>query len=465
MWSQTQLWILLITTIAGIYAENTFDSCEKAVFLDHNLQQLPPICSTDRTQSDDPALKKVAENRLSTQIFGIIEHYKQTDPVGLPGVPIPDPMPIPDIKSSISLVHLNMKNVLSYGLSKFRIKHIKTDLKLLQVKAGVQIDELVLRGNYTMSTLFSRSSGPFKILITDVYVQGNATLAVEMDGKIRTQDIKMDVKFADMNMNFENLGLMGSVFQGIANSASNIIFDTVKPLMLKEAYEKIRKEIDTNLENAIADNTFPNSISPLDMAIAEGRKKVRNMGYDPYKIKDYNHTMGVFGVEMSNTWVRGVSSFYREGNITVEIENNVLIIGMQVGTQEIMGSTQWEVNIGKGMVTRAGHVKFTVQHFKVSVVLRQSLDLRNRAKLDDLQLELGNIQVRCDGAGTLDYVLELVVNILPNLLRYQIMDALENPIRSRIQDEMDKIDVEKVLKEKVLEYEKLGVNMNFDLPF
>lgn len=91
--------------------------------------------------------------------------------------------------------------------------------------------------------------------------------------------------------------------------------------------------------------------------------------------------------------------------------------------------------------------------------------MRNRAKLDDLQLELGNIQVRCDGAGTLDYVLELIVNVLPNLLRYQIMDALENPLRNRIQDMMDKIDVEQVLKEKVLEYEKLGVNMNFDLPF
>lgn len=39
---------------------------------------------------------------------------------------------------------------------------------------------------------------------------------------------------------------------------------------------------------------------------------------------------------------------------------------MEVGTQEIMGSTQWEVNLGKGMVTRAGHVKFTVQHFKVN---------------------------------------------------------------------------------------------------
>jgi hypothetical protein len=40
--------------------------------------------------------------------------------------------------------------------------------------------------------------------------------------------------------------------------------------------------------------------------------------------------------------------------------------GMQVGTQKIMGSTQWELSVGKGMVTRAGQAQFTVDHIKVS---------------------------------------------------------------------------------------------------
>lgn len=76
-------------------------------------------------------------------------------------------------------------------------------------------------------------------------------------------------------------------------------------------------------------------------------------------------------------------------------------------------------------------------------------------------------QVRCDGAGTLDYVTEFLVNILPNLLRYQIMDALENPAKVRIQQVMNKIDVEKIVKEKVIEFENKGMNMtmNFDFKF
>lgn len=32
--------------------------------------------------------KQVAENRLSSQIFAIIDHFHQEDPLGLPGAPV-----------------------------------------------------------------------------------------------------------------------------------------------------------------------------------------------------------------------------------------------------------------------------------------------------------------------------------------------------------------------------------------
>lgn len=48
------------------------------------------------------------------------------------------------------------------------------------------------------------------------------------------------------------------------------------------------------------------------------------------------------------------------------------------------------------------------------------------------------------------------------------MDALENPAKVRIQQLMNKIDVEKIVKQKVIEYERDGMNMsmtNFDFKF
>lgn len=63
-------------------------------------------------------------------------------------------------------------------------------------------------------------------------------------------------------------------------------------------------------------------------------------------------------------------------------------------------------------------------------------------------------------------MVEFAVNVLPNLLRYQIMDAIENPVKTKIQETMNKIDVEKTIKAKLPEFEKFGAaNMKFDFKF
>lgn len=66
---------------------------------------------------------------------------------------------------------------------------------------------------------------------------------------------------------------------------------------------------------------------------------------------------------------------------------------MHLGTQEIVGSTDWEITAGKGIITRTGNIKFSLQYIHAIVVVSQSLDTRNRPQIKDLQLELGNIQV------------------------------------------------------------------------
>lgn len=69
---------------------------------------------------------------------------------------------------------------------------------------------------------------------------------------------------------------------------------------------------------------FPNSISPFDMAVAECRKYVRNKGYDPYKLPDYTQSGGIFTVTSSHTWLTGLGSFYRMGNITLTMKNGTV---------------------------------------------------------------------------------------------------------------------------------------------
>lgn len=77
--------------------------------------------------------KAAVENALTAQIYGLLEHYQQVDPVGIPGAPVPDPFPVPDVKKSIGMGTLSMKNTKAYGFSKFRIKSVKLDLNALKV--------------------------------------------------------------------------------------------------------------------------------------------------------------------------------------------------------------------------------------------------------------------------------------------------------------------------------------------
>ncbi|KAK0168500.1 hypothetical protein PV327_002291 [Microctonus hyperodae] len=403
-------------------------------------------------ENDTKTKLKEGEQRLGDQIRLILKHYQQPDPIGLPGAPIPDPMSVPDMKHSFSMYSMNFKSIKVYGLSKFRIEHVQSELALMQVSVALNIDTLDIRGLYTLSSWWSGSAGDFTVKLSGVNIQGLARLQVGTDGKLHAEDIDMDLTFENIDMDFKNLGFLGSVFQSVINSIGAFIFDSIKPFILNEVNTNIRGEVNKQISQL--PQYFPNSISPFDMAVAEARKQVSDMGYDPYRLKDYSQNMGIFTITSTHTWITGLASFYRMGNITLTMKNNTVYALVDVGTQEIEGRTHWEVGVIGGFLSRAGTVLFTVQYFRVQIKLSQPVDIRKRASLEELNLELGNIQARIHGGGTMDYLMEAGINILPNLLRYQIMDAVEGPIKRRLQDELDKVDVEKLIHEKIPEIEE-----------
>jgi hypothetical protein len=229
------------------------------------------------------------------------------------------------------------------------------------------------------------------------------------------------------------------------------LFDNIKPFILSEVNTNVRGDLNKHIR--ALPQRFPNSISPLDMALAEGRRQVREMGYDPYHLPDYNYTVGIFHVDLTHSWVSGISSFYRVGNVSVTMEENILYVGVHVGTQRLEGRTLWDLQLG-GLLSRDGSASFTVEYIHTKTEISQPLDTRKKPILRILDIDVGNMQVRMDGAGTLDYVIEFVVNVLPNLLRYQIVNAVEGPIKSRVQEILDSIDLEEIIEQKLPELDK-----------
>lgn len=53
------------------------------------------------------------------------------------------------------------------------------------------------------------------------------------------------------------------------------------------------------------------------------------MGYDPLLIiNNLNHSVGLFSIQLKNTWISGVSGFYRVGDLILSMDNNTITIGI-----------------------------------------------------------------------------------------------------------------------------------------
>ncbi|KAK6643643.1 hypothetical protein RUM43_005153 [Polyplax serrata] len=390
--------------------------------------------------------KAILQKKIAKQLSQILEHYKQEDPVGLPNAPVPDPMTIPDMKHSFSVATMNFQNVSVHGLSIFRIDTVESNIAEMEVSIAMSIEQLFIKGQYTMSSWFSRQKGDFNVTLQGVVVKGLASLEVNPNGQLEAQNINMDITFQHIAMNFQNLGFMGSLFQGIINSVGTFLFDSIKPFILSQVNTNVRGDVNKQIMQI--PQRFPNSIPPLDMFISEMRKYVRSKKYDPYKVNNYNSTAGIFSVELTNIWVTGLATFHRVGNITLTMKKNVLYMGTHVGTKQLFGSCQWEVGVA-GLMSRAGSVTFATDYVQVNMTVSQPLDVRKRPSLEDLNLKIGNMQMRVNGAGTADYIMEFVVNVLPNILRYQVVDAIEGPLKVQIQNYLDLIEVEQMIDENL----------------
>ncbi|KAF5308934.1 hypothetical protein FQR65_LT00016 [Abscondita terminalis] len=220
---------------------------------------------------NNPEILQLGEKKISEYVHALLEHYKKEDPVGMPGVPIPDPLDIPPMSHSFSVGKMHFENVKLHGLSKFRIDHVTADLAKMQVEAALRIDIMYVLGNYTLSTWLSRSEGPFTVQLTDVYVEALAKLEVQHEGKLEAQEMNMDITFKNIAMNFERLGFFASVFQGVFNAVGTFLFDSIKPFILTEVNTNMRTDVNKQVHQIPL--RFPNSISPFDQLVSRHATK------------------------------------------------------------------------------------------------------------------------------------------------------------------------------------------------
>ncbi|XP_060861282.1 uncharacterized protein LOC132938973 isoform X2 [Metopolophium dirhodum] len=399
---------------------------------------------------------EVVKDKLSEQIRKILKHYQHPDPVGFPGAPIPDPLSIPPMNKDFGVAFMTFKNMTVHGLSKFKVENVNADLKNMRVYVLLKIRRMYVLGNYTLRSWLSRpASGPFNVTLIEVEAAAEAALEPDADGNLQATETEMDMQFKDCELDFKNLGFAASMMQGIISSMGSVLFEGIKPFIISEVNTNLRADVNAQVK-AITSKLPKMTVPVPDLAVAEGRKYVQRMGFDPYHVADRHIDEGPLNFTITELTVSGLSSFHRVGDIGLQIRGPVLQMAVHVITGAINGSLRWSYRLGLSKTfSRTGVSNFTVDHIQVRALVNQTLDIRNKPVLEKLDIEVGKIEVQMDRKEPLDYVIEIAVNSLPSLLRHIIVDALEEPIKAKAQTILDDVQVEKMVEDRLPELDRM----------
>ena len=248
------------------------------------------------------------------------------------------------------------------------------------------------------------------------------------------------------------------VLQTTLSAAGLAVLTALKPYILSQIDERITTEANALLKD-VPKIPHITELSPVDWAVVEGRKFMKRY-YEPFEIqKIFDHDSEFLAASLGPVQIRGLSNFARVGTVNVKMVNSTVQIGLRLITGRVFGHCRFSYDFGKVQNARNGTADFTIEHLQFQAKINQSMDLRKKPILDDLQVETGKIMIRLDGGGKLDYFAELGMQFLPRMLRYLITDAMEEPIKRIIQEKVfDKLDVNQIVQDNLPLLESLWMN-------
>ncbi|KAG7173632.1 uncharacterized protein LOC121860290 [Homarus americanus] len=365
----------------------------------------------------------------------VVEYFSQRDPHGIPVLKVPESIELPDRVSASQITLWDLK---ISGHSGLRLEHVNVNLTSFSGKVKISLPVINLQGQYSWPGWFSTSQGATNVTMVGIEVTVDLYLGVNSDGILNLDDLKITLTYDDLILDFENLSTQHSVLV----STADVFFGTfIQPLIIGSAQEKLMDTVNQRLQKKMKDMPFPNSISPIDYAIAKVRREIRKQNLDPVKLgrKDDTLAWGI-SLQLKDIELEGLATIHRTHEISAQFIDNAVFITIQLGTQELQGGSDWSMSAAL-LPAVEGHLNILIESLEVTIDLKQPVNIRSPPTLRKIDIRLGNLAVRSTGEGSMDYLLEAFVNIVPNALRNVIMDNIEPRIQQIIQKRLNGLDL------------------------
>ncbi|XP_071530707.1 uncharacterized protein [Panulirus ornatus] len=373
----------------------------------------------------------------------VVDYFSQRDPHGIPVLDVPEIIELPD---RLTASQITLWDIKVSGHSGIRLEYINVNLTTFSGVARISVPWVNVVGEYSWPGWWTTSQGATNITMAGIEVVMEIFLGVDVAGILTVQKLQIVLNYEDLDLNFENLSTQHSFMVG----AADVFFGTfIQPLVVGTVQHKLMQKLNERLRARLAERPFPDSISPVDFAVAKVRGMLREKQLDPIMLggKDVTLAWGV-SVQLKNFQVSGLATIHRTHEVSAQFIDNAIFITIQIGTQKVKGGTDWSMSAAL-LPAVGGHLDLEVESLAVTIEVKQPANIRSPPTLRKIDVQLGNVAVTSPGEGTMDYMVEAVVNVLPNALRNAIMDRLEPKIQQVIQNSLNGLDLYRIVMDQL----------------
>ncbi|XP_054718304.1 uncharacterized protein LOC129227726 [Uloborus diversus] len=343
-----------------------------------------------------------------------------------------------------------------YGLKDFRVKKVSMSLAQMNLSAEMFLPVLSIVGHYYLDgtvTFFPISGeGPFWMNMTSIILTGHSLIETTPAGKLAMGDIQLNSVVEDISLHFENLmggGAWGSISNSLLNQLSEMILGELKPTLLSELSSYLKHQFDDVLFEQLPDGFMgPGSTNLVDNILERTSAFMVERKMEPMSLPNLKEvyerqilfmtTRGEIG--MYNGTLHGLSTINRRGDVVTVFENNSFELEADFGFDNLTGNYSWFADV-MGVRT-SGTMDIQVKDVEGFVRLKQQLKSGSRLELDTLYVkDIRHVWLDLQGLGTWDYLMESVVNLVTNGLKLQLADAITQPVKESIQEQLDALNI------------------------
>lgn len=396
---------------------------------------------------------------IAAVIKEVILQLRNESNLTIPGIEIPDPLPVPDANMTVdkdsTKADLQMWNGTVSGLSYFSLDEINASLNDMNLTVGLNLSTIMVDGQYKLKGRYGylrlSGRGDYWMKLYHCYVSGSLSLKLNSGGFLEVDSTNLDFYVRDIKLHFENFlggGSIATFGNIVINTFSRLIFEQTKPYILDELENTMIKTLNEKFVAMKPQPPVSQKTSPLDLAIANTATQIREHGYDPFSAPDYQQNFkGKFliirfsgNISLYSGYLNGLSTIHRTGPIQMTFKDNHLVATAELGFENLEGGYKWDATLMR--VSRKGGVHFSIRDLNLLLRVTQQNKLNSHPQITELKIvNLQKIVLDMDGLGSFDFLIEFFTNFFTNVFKKQFALITETQLKRIIQKNLEKVQL------------------------